>query len=239
MTPEVAEALLNQALPLGRSVVTKQAGLDDLNNPSASLEIKSDDLTGALQRVSGTLRQLGMAGAWRDELLSVRNPQGLRLGAVERGVVRPLGIATEAVHLVGFCTDGCLWVQQRALTKANDPGLWDTLMGGMISDADTLETALQRETWEEAGLKVGDLQDVRKMGRIEQYRPSDDGAGGYLQESTYWYRATVPDDLQPVNQDGEVAQFARLSARDVAQGLAQGHYTLEASLILVEALGLN
>jgi len=28
-----------------------------------------------------------------------------------------------------------IWVQQRALDKANDPGLWDTLMGGMVSAA--------------------------------------------------------------------------------------------------------
>lgn len=184
------------------------------------------------------LRNLGLAGAWRNELLTVRNAQGARLGAVERGVVRPLGIATEAVHLVGFAPDGRLWVQQRALIKANDPGLWDTLMGGMISDADTLETALQRETWEEAGLRIQDLQNLQAGGLILQQRPSDDGAGGYLQESTHWFSATVPEPLSPVNQDGEVAQFALLSPQEVTLGLAQGHYTLEASLILAKALAL-
>ena len=72
------------------------------------------------------------------------------IGQVERGAVRPLGIATQAVHLVGHAADGRIWVQQRALNKANDPGLWDTLMGGMVSAADTVATALVRETWEEA-----------------------------------------------------------------------------------------
>jgi hypothetical protein len=62
--------------------------------------------------------------------------------------VRPLGIATRAVHLVGVCADGSIWVQQRSEDKANNPGMWDTLMGGMVSAADGLAEALARETWE-------------------------------------------------------------------------------------------
>jgi len=42
--------------------------------------------------------------------------------------VRTLGIATQAVHLVGTTPGGSVWVQQRAFDKAVDPGLWDTLM---------------------------------------------------------------------------------------------------------------
>jgi hypothetical protein len=86
-------------------------------------------------------------------------------------------------------------VQQRALDKANDPGLWDTLMGGMVSAADTVATALARETWE-----------------------------------------VVPEGLAPVNQDGEVAQFALLDRAELLHRLAQNQFTTEAALILVAAL---
>ena len=72
---------------------------------------------------------------------------------MERAVVRPLGITTFAVHLLAS-PDGRHWVQQRSLTKPNDPGLWDTLMGGMIPASDSMAQALERETWEEAGLRL-------------------------------------------------------------------------------------
>jgi 8-oxo-dGTP pyrophosphatase MutT (NUDIX family) len=247
LEPMVVEALLNDGFIQSSGLLVHHTGSslpdqhasDQPAFADGSLQIGAKDLNSAFGVLAGTLRRLGMAGAWRNELLAVRNEQGVRLGAVERGVVRTLGITTEAVHLVGFCEDGSLWVQQRSWTKANDPGLWDTLMGGMISDQDTLETALQRETWEEAGLHIADLQDLKLGGSFLQQRPSDDGAGGYLQEGTHWYSATVPEHLKPINQDGEVAQFARLGTQEVVQGLAQGHYTLEASLILVDALALR
>jgi hypothetical protein len=110
------------------------------------------DVTTSLNKIAVALHEAGLAGAWRDEQLAVPDQFGHRKGTVERAAVRPLGITTLAVHLVGQSLDGRFWVQQRAFDKSNDPGLWDTLMGGMVSAADTVETALVRETWEEAGL---------------------------------------------------------------------------------------
>jgi 8-oxo-dGTP pyrophosphatase MutT (NUDIX family) len=66
---------------------------------------------------------------------------------------QPAATAT-AGGLIGLSADGRYWVQQRSLTKPNAPGLWDTLMGGMIPACDSIAQALQRETWEEAGLKL-------------------------------------------------------------------------------------
>jgi hypothetical protein len=87
-------------------------------------------LDASLAALAQALRVAGLAGAWRDELLAVTDEQGTALGVVERAAVRPLGIATRAVHLLARSPDGRHWVQKRALNKANDPGLWDTLMGG-------------------------------------------------------------------------------------------------------------
>ena len=119
------------------------------------------DVTTSLNKLANLLRHAGLAGAWRNEQLAVRDEWGRQIGTIERAAVRPLGIATLAVHLVGQTTDGRFWVQQRALNKPNDPGKWDTLMGGMVSSADTVETALERETWEEAGLRIADLKNLR------------------------------------------------------------------------------
>ena len=197
------------------------------------------DVTISLGHLATALHHAGLAGAWRDEQLAVRDQLGHLKGSVERAAVRPLGIRTLAVHLVGETPDGRFWVQQRALNKAEDPGKWDTLMGGMVSGADTLATALARETWEEAGLRMADLLQVRAAGRLSSCRPASDSLGaGYLLEDIDWYRCTVPDEVRPVNQDGEVAQFALLDPRELIKALQDGAFTLDASLILAAAMGL-
>ncbi|WP_309683138.1 NUDIX domain-containing protein [Polaromonas sp.] len=196
--------------------------------------------TGAMALLANALRDSGLAGVWRDEQLGVTDLQGQRVGSIERAAVRPLGITTHAVHLVGTSPDGRIWVQQRALNKANDPGLWDTLVGGMVASVDTTETALKRETWEEAGLHLSELDAVAHRGRVTVSRPSPDGRGaGYLQEHVDWFTATVPSCLNPVNQDREVAQFALLSQDELVLWLEQDLFTVEAALVLMAALGLN
>ena len=203
------------------------------------LQAPPEDTTDALNTLAAALRDAGRCGPWRDEQLAVTNPAGQVVGTVERGAVRVLGIATRAVHLVGLAPDGRMWVQKRSLTKPNNPGLWDTLMGGMVSAADTVETALARETWEEAGLHVADLQALRYGGKLVTRRPAADGNGaGYVVETIDWYCCTVPEGLVPVNQDGEVEQFALMDPPAMLAAMQRGEFTTEAALILADVLGL-
>jgi len=191
-------------------------------------------LTAALDRVALALRDAGLAGSWRHEQLAVTDAQGRLLGTVERAAVRPLGIATHAVHLAGRSPDGRHWVQRRALDKPNDPGMWDTLMGGMVAAADTLQAALARETLEEAGLAIAQLQHVRHGGRVAIRRPSGGGgaAGGYTVEHVDWFQCTVPDGVIPVNLDGEVDEFRLMTGPQLLQSLHRNEFTLEAALVL-------
>lgn len=193
------------------------------------------ELTASLAQLAAALRESGRAHAWRDEQLAVTDEAGRVLGTVERAVVRPLGITTFAVHLVGLAPDGRHWVQQRALDKPNDPGLWDTLMGGMVPATDSLAQALERETWEEAGLKLAQLQQLQHCGRVHTRRPSADTGAGYVVEYIDWYRCVLPDGVLPSNQDGEVAQFRLMDRREVLSRLEQEEFTTEAALILVRA----
>jgi 8-oxo-dGTP pyrophosphatase MutT (NUDIX family) len=196
--------------------------------------------TAALHAVAVALRQAGLAGAWRDEQLAVTDSAGRRIGTVERAAVRPLGIATQAVHLLAQTPDGRHWAQQRAWNKSNDPGMWDTLVGGMVAANDTLDTALQRETREEAGLHLADLQGLAHGGHLLVRGPSvEAGGAGYVLEQIDWYRCIVPDGLLPVNQDGEVAQFALMDEAELMQALQRGRFTPDASLLLAALLNLD
>lgn len=192
------------------------------------------ELTTSLHEIAIAMRDAGIAHVWRDEQLAVTDANGNRLGMVERAVVRPLGVTTFAVHLVGQSPDGRHWVQQRSLTKPNDPGLWDTLMGGMIPACDSLVQALERETWEEAGLKLEQVAQLQHGGRVTMRRPTGSGVGGYVVEHIDWYRCIVPESVVPANQDGEVAQFRLMQAGEVIDRLERDEFTIEAALILTE-----
>lgn len=183
----------------------------------------------AFDAMARWLHREGLVTHWRNELLAVVDAGGSMLGGVERSAVRTFGLTTFAVHLVGMTADGRYWVQQRARDKATDPGRWDTLMGGQIAAGETTEIALERETMEEAGLKVADLRDLQRHERVSVRRPV---AEGYMVEHIEVFCAVVPDRLEPVNHDGEVERFGCLDRDALVERLCAGAFTLEASLIL-------
>ena len=183
----------------------------------------------ALARIAAWLHAQGLASAWRDELLAVTDVAGAAVAAIERAAVRPLGIATHAVHLVVHDARGQVWVQQRALNKSTDPGRWDTTMGGLVSAGESIAQTLARETWEEAGLQLDDLQSVANFGRVTVRRPL---AEGYMVEHIDLFEARIAEGASPANQDGEVERFECLSRTALVERLRQDAFTLEAGLIL-------
>ena len=188
----------------------------------------------ALAEIARWLTAHGLGARWRDELLPVCDEGGVRHAVVERAAVRPLGIATHAVHLIGLTPDGKVWVQQRAFDKATDPGQWDTLVGGLVAAQEHDNSgALERETWVEAGLRIGDLGPLRAVDPLTIRRPVTEG---YMVEHIQVFEAVVPAGVTPANQDGEVAAFECLQPGELAARLASGLFTLEASLMLAASL---
>ena len=230
----VAQGFLNE-IGLQRLLDKRyQLSIQELDaGPAWHFQVAPEEITPALNAVAAALHAAGRCGPWRNEQLAVTNPQGELVGTVERGAVRVLGITTRAVHLVGLAPDGRMWVQKRSLTKPNNPGMWDTLMGGMVSAADSLPQALARETWEEAGLDVAQLEAVTHGGHVDFSRPSREGGGvGFMVERIDWFQAQVPHALEPNNQDGEVERFELLAPAQVHERMVQGAFTSEAALVL-------
>jgi 8-oxo-dGTP pyrophosphatase MutT (NUDIX family) len=183
----------------------------------------------SLAAIARWLHAERIAAHWRGELLAVVDDGGRNVGSIERGVVRVLGLATEAVHLVGCRADGATWLQLRARGKSTDPGLWDTLMGGQVAAGESIATTLERETLEEAGLAVAALRGLERLPPLLIRRPVPQG---YMVERIEVFRAVVPDGVDPVNRDGEVERFECLADDALVARLAAGACTLEATLIL-------
>lgn len=213
----------------GAAAAMLAAGLPLVRADGEALALAGPSANVALATIARWLHAQGLAGRWRDELLDVPDERDVPVAVVERAAVRPLGITTRAVHLVGRTAEGCVWLQQRAADKATDPNLWDTLMGGLISAGESVALSLERETWEEAGLRVTELQELRQHGRVVVRRPVTEG---YMVEHIEVYDALVPDGRQPVNQDGEVQRFECVSRAELIERLRAGLFTLEAALVL-------
>ena len=201
------------------------------------------ELNSLLATVAATLRQAGCAPGWRNELLDVwpELPVGQAaqsghapLGAIERGVVRPLGLLTRAVHLSGWSQNGHLWVARRSLTKATDPGMWDTLVGGLISSQEDVQVGLVRESDEEAGLEPHDIAartPLRTIARMLRQVPE-----GYQAEDVLTCECVLPEYVVPKNRDGEVMDIQLMAPATIFYMLTQGAFTLEASIVLTEDL---
>jgi isopentenyldiphosphate isomerase len=201
--------------------------LGDNMAPGAELDMLLAD-------VANTLREASCLRGWRDEQLDVYDGDGVHLGAIERAAVRPLGILTRAVHLNAWTQDGRLWVARRALSKASDPGRWDTLVGGLVTTGETLDLALIRECEEEAGLTPYDIRSrdpMRTVLRIHRRLPE-----GYQVEDLLVSRCVLDADVRPSNHDGEVMEFATVTPEHAYGMAASGKFTLEAALVVMNEI---
>jgi len=190
-------------------------------------------LNTVLARVARTLDEAGCVRSWRDELLDVVG-EGRRLAAIERGAVRALGLLTRAVHLNAWTPDGKLWIARRAMTKATDPGKWDTLVGGLAGAGETLDTALLRESAEEAGLTAADLRrhsPLRIILRMHKRLPE-----GYQVEDVLISECVLAEGVRPENQDGEVSEIRSAGLEEVWSMILAREFTVEAELVLLEGI---
>jgi len=186
-----------------------------------------------LARLAESLRDAGCLKSWRNELLDVIG-EGRKLGCIERAAMRPLGLLTTAVHLNAWTPDGRLWIARRASTKATDPDMWDTLVGGLAVAGESFDASLLRESQEEAGLQPAEMaarDPMRTILRMHRRLPE-----GYQVENVLVSECVLGPDVRPVNQDGEVSEIRPVSMDELWDFILGGHFTLEAELVVLDGL---
>lgn len=95
------------------------------------------------------------------ELWDVYNFERTKTGkTMVRGESFQKGNYHLVVHACIFNIKGEMLIQQRQPFKSGWPNMWDITVGGSAINGETSQTAIEREIYEEIGLKI-DLQSVR------------------------------------------------------------------------------
>lgn len=191
----------------------------------------------ALNELARALRAHGRAPAWRNEPFDLRPWAQLQQGLpadgpglvrLERGVFRPLGLQSRAVHLNGVLADGRMWIGQRAASKAVDPLRLDNLVGGGIAAGESPAQCLLRECDEEAGIPPAWVTQARPTGWLHARHPEFDGIHDEL---LCVFELRLPEDFVPFNRDGEVAGFVCLQPHELVERLLDDVFTVDAAAV--------
>lgn len=194
--------------------------------------------TEALVDVALALYRKGLFGGWRNELYDVKHSwDAAPMFRLERAAVRPFGFHAWAAHLNGFVGGGenlSMWIARRSPTKPIDPNMLDNLVGGGMGSGTTPRGTIVKECREEAGIPVELAEKAQPAGRVQVRRMS---AEGLHSETIFVFDLALPEDFQPANQDGEVAQMRLLPIREVI-GMLRGDadFTADAALVALSFL---
>lgn len=201
----------------------------------------------ALAELALALRELGHITGWRNEKFSYwsdadilsqgrcAEPAAALKSAfeMERAAFRFFGLRSHAVHVNGFTEEGFMWCGRRSLSKPTDPGMLDNIAAGGLPVRESLQSCVVREMAEEAGLSEGLALTALANGQVTTCRPV---ARGWHHEVLWVYNLRVPADAQPLNQDGEVAEFSLLSPTQVVEAIAAKSMTVDAACVISHAV---
>ena len=194
-------------------------------------------LSAAFAQVARSLADAGAVRGWRGETYAVCAKEGgTPLFHLERAAMRFFGLTSSAAHLNGYVMEKNtpnIWIARRAATKAIDPGMLDTLVGGGVPSGEDAGRTLLRECEEEAGIPVALAERARPAGILRVCR---EVPAGLHSEILYVYDLALPAGFKPHNVDGEVSEFLSLKPGPLVERIARGEMTVEAGLVAADFL---
>lgn len=154
-----------------------------------------------------------------EEILTIFDEQGRPVGSASRKDAHRTGLLHQVAHIWVLSRmegEWWLWFQQRAFTKADFPGLYDTAVGGHIAHGEESLPAAVREMGEEIGLIVRPEQLLYLGDHRDEYR-----IPGFFDREIA--RVYIYEDAAPRFAPGEeVEQMVRIRLTDYCRQEEQG-----------------
>lgn len=133
---------------------------------------------------------------------------------LDRAWVPAFGVTAYGVHLncyVETPSGPDLWLGVRSLSSLVDPGKLDNMVAGGLPAGISLMDNVVKESQEEASVPESLARQARPAGVLTY---SMEVALGLRNDMLFVYDLVLPEDFQPVSQDGEQTGFEKVPAAE-------------------------
>lgn len=181
----------------------------------------------------------GILPGWRGEHYRAATAlDAPMLFSIERAAAPMLGLRCWGIHVNGYVRKAgglYMWVAHRATDRPVAPGKCDHIIaGGMPADM-TPQANLLKEAHEEAGLGPDIASQAKPTGYISYCFA--DPKGRLRPDVLLTYDLELPEDLQPLNTDGEVARFELWPIAQVVESVRETDmFKTNCNLVIIDFL---
>ena len=179
--------------------------------------ISQTKLKKVILKITETLSEKKKLFIPADELFSCRNTiEGKELFKLDRKLVEFLGIRGYGVHLIIYIkrkNSYKLWVPKRNKKKLVSPSKFDNSVAGGVRAGEGIFSALEREAYEEAGLKKEQLNNVKLVGTLNYNWKNS--VYTLRRDTLYLFDLEVDEKFKPYCLDGEVEKFELMDWKKV------------------------
>ena len=189
-----------------------------LSEQKIYLENKSKiELKKIILKITETLSEKKNFFIPADELFSCRKTiDSKELFKLDRKLVEYLGIRGYGVHLIIYVKQRNsykIWVPKRNKKKFVSPSKFDNSVAGGVRAGEDIFGALEREAYEEAGLKKEQLNNLKLVGTLNYNWKNSPYT--LRRDTLYLFDLEVDDKFIPQCLDGEVENFELMEWKKV------------------------
>lgn len=194
--------------------------------------------TKAVDRVSRKLAERRVIRGWREEQFPVATSfKSPALFHMERAAVPLFGVRAYGVHMNGFLGAGAgmkMWIGRRGLDRLMAPGKLDQIVAGGQPAGLSPRQNLIKESAEEASIPAELAGKAIAVGGISYCM---ERAEGLRRDLLFNFDLELPADFEPVNNDGEIAEFHLWPIEQVIETVRDtDEFKFNCSLVVIDFL---
>jgi isopentenyldiphosphate isomerase len=192
--------------------------------------------TKAINSVAKILYQQQKIKSWVGEQYDVCDYFGSEvLFTIERAAATLFGIQKQGVHVNAYVIKNAqyyIWVAKRAIDKPTWPGKLDHLVAGGHTSGLAIETTLQKECQEEAGMNLEQSSQAIAVGIVDYNVQTNNNLS---RDTIFIYDIELDDNFIPKNTDGEVDEFFLWPIEQVLETIRNTQdYKTNCNLVIID-----